>query len=79
MRTKEPRGEVEPATTKQQTTTTTTTTTIATTAYNIKSLPPKRNKRGGIGKFKKKISDHSLYACAAEVAYPSFSMEVPTP
>ena len=44
-----------------------------------KSLPPKRNKRGGIGKLKEKIPDHSLYASAAVVAAPSLPVEVSAP
>ena len=44
-----------------------------------KRLPPKRNKRGGIGKSKKKILAHSLYASAAVVAAPSLPMEVTAP
>ena len=44
-----------------------------------KRLPPKRNKRGGIGKLKKKIPDNSLYDSAAVVAAPSLPVEVPAP
>ena len=44
-----------------------------------KRIPPKRNKRGGIGKLKKKIPDHSLYASAAAVAAFSLPVEVPAP
>ena len=44
---------------------------------NPKRLPPKLNKRGGIGKLKNKILDHSLYAYAAIVAAPSLPVEVP--
>ena len=44
-----------------------------------KRLQLKRNKRGGIGKLKNKIPDHSLYASAAVVASPSLPVEVPAP
>ena len=44
-----------------------------------KRLPPKRNKIVGIGKSKKKILAHSLYASAAVVAAPSLPVEVPAP
>ena len=44
-----------------------------------KRPPHKRNKRGGIGKLKKKIPDHSLYASAAVVIAPYFPVAVPAP
>ena len=44
-----------------------------------KRLPPKRKKKGGIGKLKKRIPDYSLYASADAVADPSLPMEVPAP
>ena len=46
---------------------------------NPKRLPPKHNKRVGIGKLKKKIPDHSKYASAAVVAAPSLPVGVPAP
>ena len=44
-----------------------------------KRLPPKRNKRGGIGKLKEKIPDHNLYASTDVVAVPYLPVEVPAP
>ena len=46
---------------------------------NNKRLPPKRNKRGGIGKLKKKIPDHSFYASDSVVAAHYLPVEVPAP
>ena len=46
---------------------------------NTKRLPPKRNKRGGIGKLKKKIPDHSFYASDSVVAAYYLPVEVPAP
>ena len=46
---------------------------------NTKRLPPKSNKRGGVGKLKKIIQDHSLYASAAVVSDPSLTVEESAP